>query len=179
MFVFPDTADDISDISFDFCFESNWLSMPWPSEHLATRYESSSYQLSLSPRDMHMYFVSLSQTKQDILMRRSNCSAPISPRHPRGHHFFLVAPVLLSLYFFLSPPHIITNFIIFSSAPPFFITRILPLFPGLPPRMGQNNLTGALLSSDFQLSSNTCVSSKDFAQISCFIFESKPSLFMV
>ena len=137
MFVFPDTADDISDISFDFCFESNWLSMPWPSEHLATRHESSSYQLSLSPRDMHMYFVSLSQTKQDILMRRSNCSAPISPRHPRGHHFFLVAPVLLSLYFFLSPPHIITNFTLFSSALHFLVTCIFPLTPGLGREVGR------------------------------------------
>ena len=53
---------------------------------------------------------------------------------PPGTSLFLgVAPVLLSLYFFLAPPYIITNFtLFFFSAPPFFITHIFPLTPRLP-----------------------------------------------
>ena len=50
-------------------------------------------------------------------MRRSNCSSPIPPLGiPRDITFFLVAPILLSLYFFLAPPYINTLITLFSSA---------------------------------------------------------------
>ena len=52
-------------------------------------------------------------------MRQSNCSAPIPPRAPRGHHFFLVSPVSSSLHFCLASPYINTLITLFSSAPPF------------------------------------------------------------
>ena len=44
-------------------------------------------------------------------MRRSNCTAPIPPRHHRGHHFFWFAPVFLSLISTLSRPNL--HYIIF------------------------------------------------------------------
>ena len=37
-------------------------------------------------------------------MRRSNYSAPIPPRHPRGHHFFVVAPPFFITFDFCAPP---------------------------------------------------------------------------
>ena len=56
---------------------------------------------------------------------------PYPTRAPQGTSLFFVAPVLLSLYFFLAPPYIITKFTLFSSAPPFFITRTFSLTPRL------------------------------------------------
>ena len=44
---------------------------------------------------------------------------PHPPGHPRGHHLFLVAPVLLSLYYFLAPPYIITKLTLFRVPRPF------------------------------------------------------------
>ena len=76
-----------------------------------------------------------------LLMRRSNCSAPIPPGHPRGHHFFCCCPGVLITF-----SYIITKITLFSSVPSFFITRIFSLTPGLPGGggWGQNNLTSAL-----------------------------------
>ena len=54
-----------------------------------------------------------------LVMRRSNCSAPIPPGHPGDITFFVVAPVLLSLYFFLAPPFITTGFTFFRVLRPF------------------------------------------------------------
>ena len=43
--------------------------------------------------------------KSSSLIRRSNCSAPIPPpRHPGDITFWGVAPVFLSLYFYLALP---------------------------------------------------------------------------
>ena len=70
-----------------------------------------------------------------VLMRRSNCSAPIPPPPgtPGDINFLGVAPGSLSIYFCLAPPPCANTLIsLFSSAPPFFITHILPLTPGLP-----------------------------------------------
>ena len=65
-------------------------------------------------------------------MRRSNCSAPTPfPGIPVDITFFLVAPVLLSLYLFLAPHNINTLITLFSSALPLFITHIFRLPPGL------------------------------------------------
>ena len=60
-----------------------------------------------------------------ILMRRSNCSAPIPPPgHPRGHHFLGGLPRSpYHFIFILAPPYIYTLFTLFSSAPPLFITH--------------------------------------------------------
>ena len=44
------------------------------------------------------------------IMRRSNCSALVPPPGTPADITFLVAPVLISLYFFLALPYIITNF---------------------------------------------------------------------
>ena len=49
-------------------------------------------------------------------MRRSNCSAPIPPR---GHHSFGGCPGLLSLYFYLTLPSLITLIPSFLSASSF------------------------------------------------------------
>ena len=66
-------------------------------------------------------------------MRRSNCSAPIPfSGHPWGHHFFCCCLGVLIALIFTCPPYIITKITLFSSAPPFFITHIFPLTPGLP-----------------------------------------------
>ena len=54
------------------------------------------------------------------------------PRHPRVHHYFCFTPVFLSIYFCLAPPFLNSLITLFSSAPPFFITHIFPLTPGLP-----------------------------------------------
>ena len=69
-----------------------------------------------------------------LIMCRSNCSAPIPPPRasPGKSLFGGVAPVSLSLYFCLAPSYINTLITLFSSAPPFFITHIFPLTPGLP-----------------------------------------------
>ena len=71
--------------------------------------------------------------------RLQTCYAPVKlfcPNPPLGTPedttFWGVAPVFLSLYFYLAPPYIITKVTLFSSAPPFFITRIYSLTPGLP-----------------------------------------------
>ena len=57
-----------------------------------------------------------------LIMRRSNCSVPIPPippSTPGDITFWGVAPVSLSLYFFLAPPYLITNFTLFASSRPF------------------------------------------------------------
>ena len=58
----------------------------------------------------------------DCFMRRSNFSTTTHPPTPPGtpgESLFFGAPVLLSLYFFLAPPYIITNFTLFRVPCPF------------------------------------------------------------
>ena len=55
------------------------------------------------------------------IMRQSNCSAPIPPGHSRGHHFFVVAPVCLSLYFLPCPALNHFNPVIFQCPAPFLL----------------------------------------------------------
>ena len=80
---------------------------------------------------------------QHPLMRRPNFSAPIPPGHPGDVTFLLLPQVLITLIFTCPALYNHQNHP-FSSAPPFFITRIFSLTPGLPRGgWGQNNLTGA------------------------------------
>ena len=59
---------------------------------------------------------------------------PHPPRAPPGTSLFLVARVSSSLNFCLAPPYVNTITTLFSSAPPFFITHVFSLTPGLPGR---------------------------------------------
>ena len=73
-------------------------------------------------------------------MHRLNCSDPIPPGNLEDITFWGVAPVFLSLYFYLAPPYLITLIPPFSSDPAFFhfiflcpalfITHIFPSTPG-------------------------------------------------
>ena len=68
------------------------------------------------------------------------------PGTPGGIIFWGGTPGSLSLCFCLTAPYINTIITLFSGAPPFFITQIFPLTPGLSRgEWGQINLTGALL----------------------------------
>ena len=82
-----------------------------------------------------------------LLMRRSNCSAPIPPGHPRGHHFFCCCPWVLITLIFTCPSLLINhqNHPLFKCPSLFYQTHI-SLTPGLPVGGGweQKNLTGAL-----------------------------------
>ena len=58
-------------------------------------------------------------------MRRSNCSAPIPPRHPRGHHFFCCCPgVLITLIFTCPALYSYQNHTFFECPALFYHTHI-------------------------------------------------------
>ena len=75
-----------------------------------------------------------------LIMRRSNCSAPILPGHTRGITFFACPGPLINLLF-LCPPYIVTNFTLFSSAQPFFYHTQFSSDPGSAPGGGDRGRT--------------------------------------
>ena len=96
-------------------------------------------------RNFWVHFFSVWSRFFEDLMRRSNCSDPITPGTPEDITFWGVAPVSLSLYFCLAPPKEVLielpcpalynhSNLYFSSAPPFFITHIFLWPQGCPGR---------------------------------------------
>ena len=107
--------------------------------------------------DDHRYQISARKFRGGQELTRNGCLCAgqiVLPPSPPGTHgditFWGVVPVSLSLYFYLAPPYINTLITLFSSAPPFFITYIFPLIPGLPRRgMGAEQFDRRITSRNF------------------------------